>query len=233
MTQAAASVLLALDRFSVHAQWGPRTSSAEEIAALLAGLLPLTTNADSRIQHWFPADDDRFGFTATADTATRLDAFTRLVAQIGDGDPPVVRLEMETADVDGTGTPNSALDVTAGAHDPYEPNHVTWALLDAGPAVLASPTAAISLLRALIGLTDPDWAAISSTDIDAWQPIRPDGPTLGWATYLAYRLNPPAKALADVPGVTVEPVHRGYLLIVAGRPEHTAEGVIRAISTLL
>jgi hypothetical protein len=221
---------LALDRFTVHIQWGPRASTVEGTGRSLAGLLRLIADADPRITMWFPGDDDRFGFT-TADLAEYPEPLIRLAQDVADGDPPTVRLEMQTADVDGAGTPASALDITIGSVDRYEPNHFTWNLMEAGPQVLASPAAAISLLRALVALTDCDWGAISSSDIDSWQPARPDGPTLGWATYLAHRLLPTGPPV--ISGTAAEPVHRGYLLTLADRPEHTVQDVVAAAATVL
>ncbi|GAB3824463.1 hypothetical protein ACFPIJ_63375 [Dactylosporangium cerinum] len=130
--------------------------------------------------------------------------------------------------VNGTGAPDTELALTVGATDRFEPNHVTWNLHGAGPQILA-PTASQSLLRACVILTDCDWAAISSTDIDHWQTAAPDGPTIGWSTYLAHRLLPDGPP--EVPGVAVEPVHRGYLLTSTTRPEHTDRSTVLAVAS--
>jgi hypothetical protein len=70
------------------------------------------------------------------------------------------------ANVDGAGTPISAPDLTIGAQDPYEPNHIIWTLIEAGPTVLAAPTAAVSLLR------DPEPPSNRSTTA-IWSPPQP------------------------------------------------------------
>lgn len=216
--------------FTVHAQWGPRPSSIEDTGRLLAGVLALTADAEPRITVWFPTDTDSWGFSLTG-LSRFPDPMITMAKELADGDPPVVRVELETSDVERTGAPLSGLDIVIGSVDRYDPNHITWALREAGNRFLSSPAGAISVLRAMIAMTDCDWAAISSSAIDRLQPANPDGPTAGWATYISHRLLP--HGVTSLPGIVAEPVHRGYLLMLAARPEQTTKESVLTLTTAL
>ncbi len=218
------------DDFSVHVQWGPRASGVEETGGLLARILTLTADAEPRITVWFPTHTDSWGF-AVSGLSHAPAPMINLAKEIADGDPPTVHIEMETSDVERTGAPLSGLDIVLGSVDPYDPNHVTWMLREAGERFLSSTGGAISVLRALILLTDPDWAAISSNEIDRLQSADPSGPTVGWVTYVSYGLL--RAGVTPPPGVAAEPTHRGYLFTLAPRPEQTSVAAVQAMTAVL
>ncbi|WP_030487526.1 Imm52 family immunity protein [Micromonospora chokoriensis] len=223
-------LLLSPDDFSVHVQWGPRASGVEATGGLLASVLTLTADAEPRITVWFPTDTDSWGY-AVSGLSHAPDPMIGLARELADGDPPAVRVEMETSDVERTGAPLSSLDIVIGSVDPYDPNHVTWTLREAGERFLSSTGGAISMLRALILLVDPDWAAISSREIDRLQAVDPNGPTVGWVTYVAHRIL--RAGATPPPGVSAEPTHRGYLFTLAPRPEQTSVAAVQAMAAAL
>src|SRR4051812_49137736 len=110
------------ETFSVHAQWGPRASTVEDTGRLLARFLSLTADAEPRITVWSSTNSDSCGFSLSG-LPQFPDPMITMAKDLADGNPPVVRVELETSDVERTNAPLSGLDIVIGSVDPYDPNH--------------------------------------------------------------------------------------------------------------
>jgi hypothetical protein len=196
-------------RWQLHAQWGPRPATVEAQAELLVDLFDLLHTADDRLVAWLH-DDKTLAGARDVPRDEQLAGTTGLLQDLATGIPPVARLGVYAVPTPGTPPVHSSVDAVLGSTDRFDPNLVTWWPIDCAERVIAHPTAAESVLRAVIALLDPDWAAWTTDEFLQRQRPDPDEPKWGWLTYVAHRLGP-----APQPPTTTsstEFVHRGQLI---------------------